>query len=283
LFSPEDVERQFSLSARSRLARHEIGAILKALRRMEKHKSGEVIATPGEIVCEEKDQEFERDKTTDDTRVKTAVAWLEEATLLSREENRVQVFPSSLRIRSVDEASAILDRAQITGRRRKQLLDLVRHVMNAPIDAGVSTDDLTGACGLTGRDLQRAFADLETLGVASNDTAVTVYVHLGVEDASARRLDHAARMEADLIALMQETVPDAEGVEAQPLNLTETCQALRDKGHAQVRPDLVDPARHGAGWPRSGRRTRQPDSAQGQSEHDLRAVGTVLACGCPHR
>ena len=240
LFSPEDVERQFSLSARSRLARHEIGAILKALRRMEKHRSGEVVATPGEIVREEKDQEFERDKTTDDTRVKTAVAWLEEATLLSREENRVQVFPSSLRIRSVDEASAILERAQITGGRRTQLMDLVRHVMNAPVDAGVSTDDLTGACGLSGRELHKAFADLEILGIASNDTGISVYVHLGVEDASARRLDHAARMESDLIAMMQEAVPDAEGAEAHPLNLTETCQALRDKGHAQVRPDLVE-------------------------------------------
>jgi ATP-dependent DNA helicase RecQ len=240
LFSPEDVERQFSLSARSRLARHEIGAILKALRRMEKHKSGEVVATPGEIVREEKDQEFERDKTTDDTRVKTAVAWLEEATLLSREENRVQVFPSSLRIRSVDEAATILERAQITGVRRTQLMDLVRHVMNAQVDAGISTDELAGACGLAGGALYRAFSDLEVLGIASNDTAVTVYVHLGVEDASARRLEHAARMEADLIALMQEAVPDAEGAEAQPLNLTETCQSLRDKGHAQVRPDLVE-------------------------------------------
>ena len=83
-------------------------------------------------------------------------------------------------------------------------------------------------------------ADLETLGIASNDTAVTVFVHVGVEDASARRLDHAARMEADLIALMREAVPDAEGAEAHPLNLTETCQALRDTGHAQVRPDLVE-------------------------------------------
>lgn len=183
---------------------------------MEKHKSGEVVATPGEIVREEKDQEFERDKTTDDTRVKTAVAWLEEAALLSREENRVQVFPSSLRIRSVDVAAAILERAQITGVRRTQLMDLVRHVMNAPADAGVSTDDLTGACGLSGRELHRAFADLEVLGIASNDTAVTVYVHLGVEGASVRRLDHAARMEADLIAMMQEAVPDAEGAEAQP-------------------------------------------------------------------
>ncbi len=240
LFSPEDVERQFSLSARSRLARHEIGAILKALRRMEKHKSGEVVATPGEIVREEKDQEFERDKTTDDTRVKTAVAWLEEATLLSREENRVQVFPSSLRIRSVDEAAAILEQAQITGARKKQLLDLVRHVMNSAPDEGVSTDVLMGACGLMGRGVAKAMADLEALGIASNDTIITVYVHLGVEDASTRRLDHAARMEADLIALMQEAVPDAEGAEAQPLNLTESCQALRDKGHAQVRPDLVE-------------------------------------------
>jgi ATP-dependent DNA helicase RecQ len=240
LFSPEDVERQFSLSARSRLARYEIGAILIALRRMEKHKSGEVVATPGEIVREEKDQEFERDKNTDDTRVKTAVAWLEEATLLAREENRVQVFPSSLRIRSVDEGAAILERAQITGVRRAQLMDLVRHVMNAPADAGVSTDDLTGACGLSGRELHRAFADLEVLGIASNDTAITVYVHLGVEDASVRRLDHAGRMEADLIALLQEAVPDADGSEAQPLNLSETCQALRETGHAQVRPDLVE-------------------------------------------
>ena len=88
--------------------------------------------------------------------------------------------------------------------------------------------------------MHRAFADLEALGIASNDTGITVYVHLGVEDASARRLDHAGRMEADLIALMQEAVPDAEGAEAQPLNLTETCQALREKGHVQVRPDLME-------------------------------------------
>ena len=240
LFAPEDVERQFSLSARSRLARHEIGAILKTLRGMDRQKSGEVVATPGEIVRQEKEQEFERDNHTDDTRVKAAVAWLEEATLLTREENRVQVFPSSLRIRSVDEAATILDRAKFTGVRRRQLTDLVRHVMNAPADAGVSTDDLTGACGLSGRALHRALADLEALGIASNDTTITVFLHLGVEDASARRLEQAARMESDLIVLMQEAVPDAKGAEPQPLNLTETCQILRDKGHVQVRPDLVE-------------------------------------------
>ena len=83
LFSAEDVERQFSLSARSRLARHEIGAILKALRRLDDRmkKSGTVVATSGEVVRAERDQEFERDSATDDTRVKTAVSWLEPRSL----------------------------------------------------------------------------------------------------------------------------------------------------------------------------------------------------------
>ncbi len=80
---------------------------------------------------EETAQEFERDSATDDTRVKTAVAWLEESTLLTREENRVQVFPSSLRIRTMEEVEAILSKTELTGTWRKRLLDLVRHLMTA--------------------------------------------------------------------------------------------------------------------------------------------------------
>src|SRR5260370_34786599 len=99
LFAAEDVERQFSLSARSRLARHEIGAILKALRRLDDRmkKTGTVVATSGEIVRAERDQEFERDSATDDTRVKTAVSWLEQGTPPGREEKQGQVLPVPLR------------------------------------------------------------------------------------------------------------------------------------------------------------------------------------------
>ena len=61
---------------------------------------GEVVATAGEILLEEDEKVFERDSATDDTRVRTAIAWLEEAVLLKREENQVRVFPSSLRVSS---------------------------------------------------------------------------------------------------------------------------------------------------------------------------------------
>ncbi|MFZ0219484.1 MAG: helicase-related protein, partial [Candidatus Aquirickettsiella sp.] len=242
LFAAEDVERQFSLSARSRLARHEIGAVLKALRRLNDRmkKTGTVVATSGEIVRAERDQEFERDSATDDTRVKTAVSWLEEATLLSREENRVQVFPSSLRIRTEQEAEAILARAAITGNRRKQLLDIARYLMNAPPDQGISTDELAGISGLTGGMLNKAFADLEALGIARNDLAVTVFVHVAVEGHSLQRLAQSAQLENALIALMREAAPDADGAGGIPLHLAETCQALRNQGHSAVRPDIVE-------------------------------------------
>lgn len=242
LFAGDDVERQFSLSARSRLARHEIGAILKALRRLDGRtsKHGEVVATSGEIVRAEKELEFERDSATDDTRVKTAVSWLEEAKLLIREENRVQVFPSSLRVQRLEEAETILSAAQITGTRRQQLMDIVRHLMNAPPDQGISTDELTGVSGLTGGGLNKALSDLEALGIARNDVVVTVFIHVGVEGQSSQRLGQASRLEEALIALMREAAPDIEGDEASPLHLAETCQALRDRDHGSARPDIVE-------------------------------------------
>ena len=88
LFSNDDIEHQFTLSARSRLDKREVSAILKSVRRLDRRlkQNGEVIATPGEITREDQEQEFRKDSATDDTRVKIAVAWLEEATLLRREE-----------------------------------------------------------------------------------------------------------------------------------------------------------------------------------------------------
>ncbi|RLL73094.1 RecQ family ATP-dependent DNA helicase [Sinirhodobacter hankyongi] len=242
LYHSDDVERQFTLTARSRLSQHEIGAILKALRRIDEHSrnSGLVVATAGEIVREEKDQEFTRDSATDDTRVKTAVSWLEEAALLAREENRVQVLPSSLLVRTLAEAEARLKGVEITETRRQQLLSIVRHVMNTPPDQGITTDELTGISGLTHRALAKAMADLETLGIARNDIAITVSVHVGIENASAPRLARAMRLEKALIAQMREMAPEADVGEGAALDLAAASQILRGEGHAEASPHGID-------------------------------------------
>ena len=242
LYAEQDIERQFSLSARSRLAQHEIGALLRALRRLKKktEQTGQVVATSGEIVRAEEDQQFAKDKATDDTRVKIAVSWLEEAALLTREENRVQIYPSSLRIGHIKEAEKILDATTITSARRKQLLDIVVHLMNAEPDQGISTDELAGICGLTGRHLNKALADLETLGIAQNDVALTAFVHVGIEGQSRDRFSKAARLEAALIDLLRHEAPDADDGSSSHFNLAVACQQLRDLGHEDVRPDIVE-------------------------------------------
>jgi ATP-dependent DNA helicase RecQ len=187
LYTAEDVERQFGMSARSRLSRKEIQAILRSLRQLgrKQRKNGDVIATPGEILGEDDAGDFERDSATDDTRVRTAVCWLEEACLLTRNENQVQVFPSSLRVGSVAEARARLARASLQRAYQQQLLALVEALIGTPADEGLSTDELMGITGLGSEKLRSALHDLERLGIASNDTALTAYLQVGVEHSSA--------------------------------------------------------------------------------------------------
>ena len=119
------------LSSRGRLNRREIHSILRALRRLDRKKygQGEVVATAGEILLDEEDQVFERDSATDDNRVRTAIAWLEEAKLLSREENQVQVFPSSLRVNSIEQAQERLHKAVDRDDYREQLLRIVKTLL----------------------------------------------------------------------------------------------------------------------------------------------------------
>lgn len=242
LFSRDDIERQFSLSARSRLQKREIAAILKSLRRLDRRtkQKGQVVATPGEVVREEKDLEFDRDIATDDTRVKTAVSWLEEAVLLKREENHVRIFPSSLRIRTIEEAEKLIAKVDISEGYRLKLRALVQSLMNAPADEGVSTDELCVLSGLHPGGMRKALNTLEAIGIASNDTAITIFAHLGVEDSSEKRLLVANSLESDLINKLRELAPDLELGASCMLNLKIASQELRDCGHATVRPDIVD-------------------------------------------
>ncbi len=229
------------MSARSRLTRQEIHGVLRALRNLDRKKrlNGEVVATAGEILREDDEDAFERDATTDDTRVRTAVSWLEEAVLLTREENRVQVFPSSLRVGSTSEAQDRLAKAQVTEPYQRQLLTICETLIEADADEGISTDELMAASGLNSEGVRRALHDLEGLGIARNDTALTAFVHTGVEHTSRKRFREAAELEQGLINLMREQAPDMERGETHPLQLRQATQELRNDGHTHALPERL--------------------------------------------
>ncbi len=241
LYAADDVERQFGISARSRLTRREIHGILRALRNLDRKKrfGGEVVATAGEILGEDADNVFERDSATDDTRVRTAVAWLEEAELLTREENAVQVFPSSLRVSSLAEARAQLQLTAVAETYRGQLLRIVEALIQAGADDGVTTDELMGISGLRSEGVRGALYDLERLGIASNDTALTAFVHAGVKRTSRKRLEEATELETALITHMREAAPDLSKGDTSSLHLRIAAQVLRDAGLTDPLPERL--------------------------------------------
>jgi len=241
LYAVDDVERQFGMSARSRLTREEIHGILRALRNLDRKKrfGGDIVATAGEILGEDDEKAFERDSATDDTRVRTAVAWLEESQLLTREENVVHVFPSSLRVSSVDGAKQRLANARIADSYRRQLLLIAEALIGAGADEGVSTDELMAVSGLSPESVRGALYDLERFGIASNDTALTAFVHTGVDRSSRKRLEEAAALETALIAHMREAAPDLGKGDSSPLHLRIAAQVLRDQGLADPLPERL--------------------------------------------
>ena len=234
LYTADDTERQFSLSARSRLTRAEIHGILRALRNLDRKKrlDGEVVATAGEILGEDEDKAFARDSATDDTRVRTAVAWLEESELLTREENVVQIFPSSLQVTSVEQARSKLNRRSITAAHRRQLLRIAEVMIGAGADESVTTDELMDVSGLSSEGVRKAMYDLERLGIASNDTPLTAFVHRGVARHSRKRLEQAKELETALIGHMRELAPDLGKGDTSSLHLRIASQVLRDEGLA---------------------------------------------------
>ena len=240
-YTPEDVERQFGMSARSRLTQREIQAMLKSLRSIDRKKrlGGEVVATSGEILAEDDAGFIARDSATDDTRVRTGIAWLEESTLLTREENQVQVFPSSLRIRSIEEARERLAKEQLVDGYRRQLLSLVEALISADADEGISTDELMGVSGLSPEKVRAALYDLERIGIASNDTALTAFVHVAVERSSQKRLEESIALEAALIDELRQSAPDLDRGEAEVLRLRHATQLLKNQGHQAALPEKL--------------------------------------------
>ena len=276
LYVTDDVDRQFFMSARSRLTRREIHGVLRALRNLDRKKrlSGEVVATAGEILGEDEEKVFERDSATDDTRVRTAIAWLEEAVLLTREENRVQVFPSSLRVDSVKEARGRLAKAAVTDDCRRRLLRIAETLIDADPDEGISTDDLMGVSGLSAEGVRGALYDLERLGIASNDTALTAFVHAGVERNSRKRFDEAAELETALIAQMREAAPDMGKGDTSPLHLRVAAQTLRDAGVADPLPERL--RRILRSIARDGRGEEGGTGSIGMQQRDVETVQVTL-------
>ena len=122
---------------------------------------------------------------------------------------------------------------------RGQLMRVVRALLEADADEGVTTDDLMMRSGLGPREIRKALHNLEDLGIVADDTAITAFVHVAVARSSEARFEQAAALENDTIDLMRELSPDMEVGGSAPLYLRHLTQRLKNDGHSYALPERV--------------------------------------------
>ena len=249
LYQPQDIERQFKMNARNRLDQKEIGAVLKALRKL-KRKVGpdrNVETTAGELLREDEEDEFQRDTmggnrqgNTDETKIKTAVAWLEEAELVSRTHNAGQIYASTLLIRDKVEAMKLLEQAPgLDDTEKQQAKGAVSRMVQSGMDDVINTDEMCSITGTSPEGLNRLFSKLRELQLVNKDISMTAYVSKSTKRPSIERFQHANALEAELIRHLQEKAPDQQVGDTEILQLRAVSQVMKDQGHPHVMPDLI--------------------------------------------
>jgi len=237
LYDEADLDVQFRLLKNARLSQGDIQSILRALRAIKAHDRAEdeVVASTGEILRQAPDkQRIDPDARDADTKVRIAIAWLEEARILERHENHTRVFPGSLLVASEEEARERLLKKLGPGADITPYLSIVSALMNTEDDGSLSTDELMGITGRDARSIAAMLRELDRWRLLSNDTELGVIFHR--EPPTAQRLEELARLEDALLARLREAAPDADQQEWQILNVRSLCDQLRRDTRTELDP-----------------------------------------------
>ena len=245
LFNEEDLETQFKLSAYSRLEWRDMSGMLTGLKHLavrDPHKT--VILTSGELL---RSEAMERQQLEDlsvedsmyDTKVKTALSWLEQSHKVVRGDNRTQVIQGKVLVDNLQEAKQKIGRLRLSQAEQTKWMTLLEALLQADPKELLNTDRLSLATGLEPRELVSLLHAMREAGVINHDLNMTAYIHRGIANDSRKRFQQYLNLETSLLAAMQEQDPDLSPDAPCVLNLRSMSQHLKDQGAIEARPDRI--------------------------------------------
>ncbi len=249
VFSEQDIEGQFRLSSLSRLTKREIAQILRGLRYAAKGEQ-EVVLTAGELLRQEI-VDIDPDETPDaDTRVRTAVAWLERAGFLERNENNTKVFQGKPLVRNLQEAEEKIAQLNLSARQQQRWLAILQALMEKNASQGFSADELAGlsAFASTVEDIEyetetqrvlKTLNDMAEQGLLTKEMTLTAYLRYKVTNSAEKKLGTICTLERDLLKFLEETAPETSVDDPLHLDLRQVNQRMVDKGHEYSLPDVL--------------------------------------------
>ncbi len=249
LYDENDIEQQFKLSALSQLNRRDIATILRVLRRTRRQEQQLVVITSGELLQQLGDDtlSFEHDDSMADTKVKTAVAWLERAGFVQRDENSTQVFQGRPLI-SLEHAETQLAAMTMAASKKQAWLNLFKVLLNMEKDEGLTADTLASlaeikvpdnANSTPAKEVIRMYQDMAGQGFISQGLQLTAFFRAKGRNNAQQVLEQVRVLETAMITTLREQQPDASTAHWLDLNLAELSRCLQAQGHTQAHPETL--------------------------------------------
>lgn len=234
LFHDGDLDKHFILLNQTKLSISEIQQVWKALKNMTRHRAT-VCCSPLEIA---RQAGWDDSGSEMETRVKTAVAALENVGYLKRGRNMPRVYADSITVKNMEEASLHIDQSKhFTGSQRIQAKRIIkalissRSIASAGNDLAESrVDYLADVLGMEKRDVIDCVSVMRQEGLLADSMDMSAYIFKqDTRNRSAQALDRFAKLERFLLGQI--------GYEERGFALKELNEAALDGGisHVSVR------------------------------------------------
>lgn len=255
IFDEQDIEGQFRLSSSSRLTRRDIAQILRGIRFAAKGNE-EVVLTPGELLKQHVVDINIEELHDPDTKVKTAIAWLEKAGFLRRNENNTKVFQGKPLVRNLQEAAEKIGALNLSARQHDRWLAIIRALIERQTEGGFSTDELASLSSFSTSEDDVAYQtetqrvlntlhDMAENGILSKETTLTAYIRYKVSNNAETTLNRVCKIEKEFLKVLEELTPDTHQEVPLELDLRQVNQQLLDREYSYTTPQILNSILYG--------------------------------------
>lgn len=244
LYDPVDGESQFELGALSQVKKDEIQRILRSLKRCKRNRNNDIVVTIQELLRDEDlVAVFDKWDRSSDTKIRTAVSWLERADFLQRNQNLTQVFAGKPLVKSIAQAEPLISRLNLSPDVQRLWRGILLYLFNAPADRGLSADDIAENLYVSADELKKlerhfgltpsqvvihAMHDMAAAGLLDKGMLLSAFVQPRGKNNAIKRFNEVCALEERLAKFLQEEAPDAQVGDWLELDLGRVNQRLKN-------------------------------------------------------
>ncbi|GAB6112588.1 RecQ family ATP-dependent DNA helicase [Desulfomicrobium salsuginis] len=242
LFDPEDLNTQFDLCRASELTSRDIKCLYNGLKTLaDSRRSDTLVMTSGELMAAEEVAEYtfdalDRGEPLLDTKVRTALAWLERSGKVARGDNKTTAIDGSILVASREEAEKRMASLELSQSEKELWQELVNILLQAEPKELLNTDNLSLMLGADTDRILGALRSMREARILDHDLNMTAFVRKGIVDDALSRFAAHTGLEEALLRLMEEDEPDARPGRTAMLSMRHVSQRLKDSGTEDATP-----------------------------------------------